>query len=1213
MWTKEQKQAIDIRDKNILVSASAGSGKTAVLIERVIQKVINEKVDVNKILVVTFTKAAASELKQKLVKTIEKAIKENKKNYFLKRQLDNISKASITTIHSFCLEIIRSHFYKLQLDPSFSICDDINSKLLKSEAMIKVIEDEYKNYDTNKFGIYNLLNLYNLKDDEFMQSLIRIFDYIQSFERPFEFLDSKVKNYNILDDKDLTEYDFGKEIYLDVIGNLEILLDKVNDIRDKISKQGMDYIKITTLLDEYNIAIKRAVNSNSFDTLYKNLNLIEFPRFPTIKNVDENVKDIAKNFINDILKEDIKSFRKSIYAESKTVIKGLNKTYPYLEYINNLIVKFNNEYVKLKKESNLIDFNDIEHFALELLTENIDGKYIASDIAKEYKNKFEEVYTDEYQDTSFIQEAILNSVAKENNRFMVGDIKQSIYRFRQAMPEIFTEKYSKYVNYNEELEDNDTKVILAKNFRSREKIIDSINYMFYKIMSNELGDCEYKDEEALAFGATRLLENKDNNYNTEINIIDTKEVIEEFKSNEKDENDVNLKTLEYINELKNYEIEAKYIVDRIQKLVLGKEFKVFDEKTNDFRDIKYKDIVILLRGLKNKANILEEEFKKNEIPCFSDTSSNVFDNDEIRLVMSILKVIDNPYQDIDMVAVMYSLVGKFTSDEIYEIKILDKAEYIYNNMIKYVEENKGNDLSNKVNFLLNLIYKLTEYSKTHSIAEVLNKIYVDTNIYLESFLINKSKDSKINLDSLIVVAKKQESNSIYSYITYVETLREKAVVDSTNAKTIGENEDVVKIMTIHKSKGLEFPVVILSDTASKYNMRDNSAVITLNHKYGLGLNVIDEDYYITYPSIIKEAIKLSEVKISKAEELRVLYVALTRAKEKLIVYSTIKDVEKKINDMYIATDEKGKIEPMCVLKNNSFSDNILMSLNNNVFDNSNKNLFDINVYNFRDKKNLEKIIKDENKKININELLEKEYNSKNEISQKNINELSLNLKENIEKEYKFNDDILVATRVSVSKLKEESMENHTEDLIEESETVENKAKYKMPKCIQEEENISAVRKGTLIHFILQYLDFRKIKNKNDLIDYINYLCDSNIITEKEKQVINVNKIYKFLTSDIGLQIVKSNLLRKEEEFVFKDLKYSKSIIQGVIDLYFKNEDGDYTLVDFKTDNITNEIEFLDRYKLQLDIYKDALEKIQDIKVSKVYIYSFKLDKVIEVK
>ncbi len=1232
-WTKEQKLAIDIKDKNILVSASAGSGKTAVLVERVISKVIDEHIDIDKILVVTFTNAAASELKQKLIKAINKEIKKDNQNYFLKRQLDNIHRASITTIHSFCLEVIRSNFFKIDLDPSFNICDDINSKLLKSAAMIKVLEDEYRNYVEGEFGIYNVLNIFNSKDDELLKTLDKIYNYIQSFEFPFEFLKLSIEKYNLDKKLDLCQSDFGKEIYNNVIDSLEIIVYKLKDLRNKVSDNlEDDLIKIVEVLDDDIANLERCTkcSDKSFDMLFSNVDNIEIKSMPRnrVRNVD--LKDEVKNFRADILRAEIKNIKKTIYGKSEVIIEDLNKTYPYLIYIYKLIANIDAEYTKQKREKNLIDFGDIEHLALNILLTKTDSGYIPSETAIIYRNKFKEIYTDEYQDTSFTQEAILNSIAKTNNRFMVGDIKQSIYRFRQAMPEIFNSKYRAYINYEEINEDEmtveNTKVILAKNFRSRENVINSINYIFEKVMSYDLGDCDYEDKEVLQFGATRLKVNEANNYKTELNVLDTK--LDEDSSMYEDIDD---ETLEYITELKNYEIEAKYIAKRVNDLVKKKEFKVYDEKEDTFRDIKYSDIVILLRGLKNKANILEDEFKSLEIPVFSDIETNIFDNDEIRLIISMLKIIDNPYQDIDMVAVLYSSIGKFTLDEIYMIKEYNKKEYIYDNLLLLSKETKDVNLKEHTLKFLNMLNSLIAFSKSYSVAELLNKIYTETNIYLESFLLNNSNSSKINLDSLVVVAQKLENPSIYTYVNYVQMLREKTVSETAKAKVIGENDNVVKIMTIHKSKGLEFPIVILSDTSNKYNIKDMSAPVTLNYEYGLGMNVINEELFITYPSIIKEAIKSKEAKTLKAEELRMLYVALTRAKEKLIIYGSVTDIQKKLSSMYIIKDENDKIDSKVIYKNTSFLDNILCTLKDYINVKENKDvvesLFDINIHKVKESSSISNILKNDITSNRLNDVLLSAYENKNEKEKLEIESMIEKLSYNINKKYHNENNLAVPSRISVSRLKEENRDDITlnnsnihslvnEDVIEyiDDEPIVNKEeKYAMPDCIKGKENVTSVRKGTLIHFILEHLDFNKVSTKKDISDFVNMLVKTGKIKEEEKKYINIKKICEFLNSNIGIRIKNSRKVFKEAEFVYKNNKYSKSIIQGVIDLYFENEDGSYTLVDFKTDNIIDKEEFVSRYKLQLDIYKDALAYINGYRIKNTYIYSFKLNDVIEVK
>ncbi len=1218
-WTKEQRLAIDVSDSNILVSASAGSGKTAVLVERVISKVINSHVDIDRMLVVTFTNASAVELKEKLLVAIYKAIDKDKNNTFLKKQLEYLNRATITTIHSFCLEVLRSNFYSLGIDPNVTICDDAMSKLLKAKAFNAELENSYISYKEDTFGLYNILSLFNDKDEEFIEYMLKIYTYINSFEYPLEWLKDKINKYNIEDlNIDLYSLDFGKEIYNTVISDLSIIQEKIKKMINEISSDE-DFKKYVEMLNLDLESIDRCIkcSNNSWDLLFDNLNMIEYARFPSNKVRNEVLKEKLKKFRDKVIKEEVSKIKSNIYEKSSYILKDLKNTYKYLEFIYNFLQNCDSSYNELKKESNYIDFSDIEHLALKVLVNkeliNDIYEYIPTEQANKYKEKFIEVYTDEYQDTSFVQEAILNSVSNNNNRFMVGDIKQSIYKFRQAMPEIFNHKYLTYPTITSlddiSKDNNAVKIILAKNFRSRKNVIDSINYIFSQIMSSYIGDCDYLDDEKLEFGNDKYIENEENNYSTEINILDVKD-IEESEYDEEDQQveQLNIESLEYINELKDFEIEAKYIAEKINDLVNIHPFKVYHMEKKIFENIRYRDIVILLRNIKDKGNILTDILKNNNIQAFSDSNVNLFDNDEVKLILSFLKVIDNPFQDIEIVSLMYSIVGKFTLDEIYKIKSYNKKEYMYD-CLKNIVKDENCECINKINSFLSLINKFKEYSEIYNVAEILARIYKETNLYNQVILFSKSNESKINLDSLIDVAVKFDSNgSIYSFITYIESLKEKTSGDSTTAKVIGENENVVRIMTIHKSKGLEFPIVILASTNVKYNTRDITSDIVLDHTLGIGINVVDENLNITYPSVIKEGIKTSMLRSMKSEELRMLYVALTRAKEKLIIYSTIKDYDKKLASMFLMY-KGGKIDSTLIKKNNTYIDNILMSLYKYINeDNNDSKLFQINVVNVKSKKNINNIISSQKSNLNnIGNILSDEYNLQSEDIKNKIENDTNILKSNIEYEYKYLEDTISSKRISVSELKKNSHED--EDIA----SVSDIKVLKVPECLENKElKYTAVRKGTLIHFILEHLDFVNVVTKQDIYKYIDNLVESKVINLNDKKQINVDNIYTFLNSKIGKEIKQSKKVSREVEFVLKDDKFSKSVIQGVIDIYYKNEDGKYTLVDFKTDNLLDESEYITRYKLQLDIYKEAIEKLTKISVGKVYIYSFKLGKEIKI-
>ena len=1238
-WTKNQKQAIDVQNKNILVSASAGSGKTAVLVERVITKILEYKIDIDKIMVVTFTNAAANELKERLMAAINKKLEEEPKNYFLRRQIKLLSRANITTMDSFCIKLVRSNFNILGIDPNFKICDNSMSEILKNKSMATILEQKYIDNNLNEnnvtMDLYKILEIFGGKDDNLISSLFAIYNYIQSFPYPFKYLKDSIEKYNTDENADLLDTDFGKQIYDDVLLQLNSLLKRIEILREEAAEDEQ-FVKHVELLDEDINYVKACiVNGTTWDKLYELLyaNNIGMNLRNKVQNTD--LKEKIKDFRNNILKKEIENAKKQIYEKSSQIILDNKKAYEYLKYLYDFLEKFDEEYTRQKEEKNLLEFDDVRHLALKLLiTQKEDGEYEYTDIANNLKQKFEEVYTDEYQDTNLVQETILQAVSKHNNRFIVGDIKQSIYKFIQARPEMFNEKYEKYVDIDtdEAKKVDDVKIILAENFRSRKDVLDSINYIFEQIMSKNIGDCEYSNVETLKNGATWYKNYENQSYLTELNIVDVN--LDDEKNNEDE-------VLTDILELKKFEKEAICIADRISKLM--KEYKVYDTKKEEFRDIKYSDIVILLRSIKSKGVILEETLKKYLIPAFSDASSSLFSSDELKLVISFLKIIDNPFQDVEMVSVMYSIIGRFTLDELCNIRLFFKNEKmgLYDNLKLYKEAYKENEnkdeetinILNKINVFLDLIDKFSNYSKIYSISELLIRLYKDTNIYYQLDTQELGENKKANLNLLIDIAREFEKNgkaSIVEFIKYIDSLNDSSGSES-QAKVLGDNEDVVKIMTIHKSKGLEFPVVILADTSSKYMERDLTNPVIMHQDLGVGINVVNEEYNITYPSVIKQAIKNATIRELRSEELRVLYVALTRAKEKMIIFGSINNYEKYMENEFVIYNDK-KIDNTLILKNNNYIKNILIAFKNY---NKEYNLFDINVIKFNKDTFLDISNNSNNNKkeiLNINDSIKILKNViENEDKFKVDNEVLEKLDENLNFKYEFEKDVITSNRVSVSALKQEYNAENVKDsddvkiqkIIEENENIEDsentekvndelKYKFKLPECIDDNDKYTPVRKGILVHFVLETLDFSKITTINSLKEYINDLVKNNVLNENDVKYINTKKIYNFLESDLGKEIKDSNIVYKEKEFVVDLPRYSDSLIQGVIDLYYINNSGKVILVDFKTDRINNDKEFIDKYKIQLDIYKEAIEKLTGYKVEKKYIYSFYLDKKIEV-
>lgn len=1226
-WTEDQKKAIEKRDANILVSASAGSGKTAVLVERIIQKVLNEYLDVDKILVVTFTNAAAQELKEKILNAIYKALEvetDPKKINHLRNQLIYINRASITTIDAFCFKLVRENFNVLDIDPNIRICEESQSMLIKTKVLEDLLEREYESYVDEKsiFGLYNILELFNGKDDEFLESILKIYNFIQAFPYPFKWLNEQIEKYNIDENTDLYDTEFGKDIYEDAVSEIELCIIKYDEYLNEI--MGIEeFNKCASILDEDVGMLKKCINidNNSWDTLYSNLLDVTFSKFNIGKVSDEELKEKIATFRKKEVKEVIEKAQKEIYATSNEIIKDNKVAYEYLKYLYDFLNSFDTAFKEEKRKQGIAEFNDIMHYALELLIDKEDN---LTDIAQALKNRYKEIYTDEYQDTSYVQERILDAISNDNNRFMVGDIKQSIYGFRQARPDIFNDKYISYKLDSEENKENECKIILSKNFRSRREVIDSINYIFEKIMSMKNGQCDYGQDESLKCGNTKYINSDNVNYTTQINIIDLKEQKEDIFIDD----DQNLSdNIEIDEDLSATQIEAKCIAYKIQDII--KNDKVM---SNDgtLRKVNYKDIVILLRGVKNKANIIEEVLKENNIPVFCDTSSSIFEGDEVKLILSFLKILDNPYQDIYMISIMYSIIGSFTLDEITKIRLYNSTSYVYDTLNDIVcdEEYYRNEqvLVNKIKSFLKIIEEYTTYSKIYSISDLLIRLYKDTNIYYQFALEENAEAKKANLDYLIELASSFYSNvgnTLNAYIKYIDNLKDKQDTSTSSAKIIGENEDVVRIMTIHKSKGLEFPVVILADTAKGYNFSDaRKQKIVYHHKYGIGIDIVSSSLGVTYPSLIKQAIRSVIVKETKSEELRLLYVALTRAKEKLYIFATSKDYEKEYNTQTISF-KNGKFNETLIASNTSYYKNMLPVIKYyNEYEGDKKDL---------DIQRVE--VKSDTTDVELKKMLvSKEIEDKNEsikelidnIDRKNIyidEKVIRKLNENLESEYKYEEDSHVPSRVSVSNLKksknEEEKVNITPKIQDENDNTiddKNSCKFEMPSVLKEkEEKYTAVRKGLLIHFILQNLDFNLLNSKEDIKNYIDKLVYENVISEQDKKYIQVSRIYNFLNSKIGKELKDAKKIYREYEFILNDRTISSSLIQGIIDLFYVTNDDKIILVDFKTDKIDNELEFIKKYKIQLDIYKRAINNLTEYKVYETYIYSFNLNKEILLK
>lgn len=1180
-WTEEQQQAINEKGANILVAAAAGSGKTAVLVERIINKVINEKIDIDRILVVTFTSAAASEIRERILEAIYKKLEENPEDTNLQKQINLINKANISTIHSFCLDVIRNNFYELDISSNFRVADTTEIELMKYEVLDELFEEKYLSNDKD---FEDLINIYTgYRGDEGLQNLVlNIYKFIQSSPFPEKWLNDKVnlfKNTN----QDFAQTIWGKTILENIEEELtEGIMQLQNILKDM--KKIDELSKFTKIIQEdiYNLEdILRY--TNSWDNTLTKINNLVWQKWPTDKKITIDLKEQAKEVRNKVKEIINKSIKKKIAYDSIQANEDINEMHVTLTKLKNLLVEFMFKFASKKKEKNVVDFNDIEHFALKIL---IGENGEATELAKKYREKFQEIAIDEYQDSNLVQEQILTSISKGNNIFMVGDVKQSIYKFRQARPELFLEKYKNY-NLKQEISGNSLglKIQLFKNFRSRENILNITNLVFQNIMSEKVGEIEYNEKEYLNYSAgyKEPEENTDYAGKTELHIIDLKEKEEIFINDEEIDEKIEVEKIE------NSVLEAKFVAKKINEL-LNSNYMVFD-KEQGYRKITPKDIIILLRATTNIAPIYEKELADLNLPVFSDSSSQYLDTMEIQIIVSILKIINNPIQDIPLVTVLRSPIFAFTDNDLISIRLTDKSCSFYESMIKarlVVNE----QLNSKIDNVIYYLEKWKQEEKYLPLDELIWQIYIDTNLINIVGLMPNGAIRQANLKMLFEKAKQFENASfkgLFNFINFIDRLKNNNG-DLSSAKLIGENENVIRIMSIHKSKGLEFPVVFLCGTGKSFNMRDLNEDVLLHQDMGIGPKLIDFERRIEYDTLAKEAIKLKIKLETLSEEQRILYVALTRAKEKLIITGISKDLEKDFKQkrelLQIYNENMNIIDYKLVKKYKTYLDWLEL-----VYLKNENKITDIATLYTYTKTDLEKELNNKEQE-KLNNIKEKIFENTKDLKD------TENIKEILNWKYRYKKSSEIPTKTAVTRLQAE--EDKKIELTE------------IPKFMGKEKKITPAEKGTLMHLCIQRLNEKQTYTKETIKQMIQSLVLKEIITTTEADAINIDTLYKYTKSALWNDLSKAKEIHKEQPFyinipakeIYENIETDENIlVQGIIDLYYISEDNKLILIDYKTDYAKKPEELINKYKTQLSIYKKALENSLNRRVDETYIFS----------
>lgn len=1248
-WTNEQWEAISEKDCNMLVAAAAGAGKTAVLVERIIQKITDQQnpTDIDKLLIVTFTNAAAAEMRERIAEAISQALENNPDSHNIQRQLTLLNKASITTIHSFCLEVIRNNFHVLNLDPDFRIANETEAVLMKVEALQELFEEIYEQAEANQ-DFFALLECYGgNRDDQALQDMIlNLYNFIQSCPWPEGWLREKTEGLLENIEEDFSQTPWGRIILESVELELEMLSEKLTQALEIVQNEDNGLQKYTAVFSEDVLSIEkllqisRSAIADKWDMLFASMQAAEFSRLPSAgKDADKNIQEYVKD-VRDEVKTRLRKIKERFFlAASPEIAEDQQFLYPLMKCLSRLVLEFGQKYARRKNQKSVLDFNDLEHFCLQILT-RIDeqGNYMPSEVAQSYRERFSEILVDEYQDSNDVQEFMISMLAKKDNPnvFMVGDVKQSIYRFRQAKPELFLEKYN---NYASEKGTAERKILLFKNFRSRQEILQAVNYIFKQIMSEKVGELNYTDIEALNPG-TVFAENQSENIvvggEVELHLLQTGGQGQYFNSREKngetengdsENNDTENVSVDGENNedeqtevLENIQCEARLVAQQIKRLIIpdeqGKEFHVWDKAVGQYRKAEYRDIVILLRTTKNWSDIFLEELSTQGIPAFADTGTGFFKTTEIQVIMSLLQIIDNPLQDIPLLAVLRSLIAGFDTNDLAELRLADRKASLYQALQTLASKNNTPTAQKAAVFCrkLNRWRHLAHYTSTE---RLLWQLYDETGYYGAVGAMSLGEQRQANLRILFERARQYEETSykgLFNFVNFVDKLKDSRN-DMGSAKILGENDNVVRIMSIHKSKGLEFPVVILAGCGKKFNLQDMNKSILLHHGLGFGPEVVNSALRLAYPSLPKQAIREKVRAETLSEEMRILYVALTRAREKLIITATINDLDKDISKWAkcAGTDEE-KLPLYEVLHSPRYLDWIgaalirhqNCSLRPSEFTGKlieDSSVWKINKWDLRDIRISPAT--NEGKEIKAIDWLEIEMSEAEGSLQEEINR-------RLSWEYSFAAASRTLAKITVTEAKRlfdrnlsegsDSLSTYTGILI------------KRPKFMEEKKGLSAAEAGTVLHFVMQHLSYEG----EDILSQIDQMIKKNLITNQQAASVNINQIHAFFDSSLGKRMREACAVSREVPFNLEipcNEFYANGdspvcqgeniLLQGVIDCFFEETDG-LVLIDYKTDYVPKggSEQLRDRYKAQIAYYARALETLTNKRVKEKYIYLF---------
>lgn len=1206
-WTKEQQAAIDSRGQTLLLSAAAGSGKTAVLVERIIQRLLDpvHPLDITELLVVTFTKAAATEMRERVAAALGAALSSSGDSR-AERQLALLPSASISTLHSFCQDVIRRYFYTIDIDPTFTIAGNEELSLLRKRVLEEVFLSYYE--DEKKAGfLYPLADMFgnDRGDDALMETVSQMYTYSRSMPWPQEWLEQAASAYDIEDGASIDDMEWIQPIKEDI---RRMLQGQVRLYRS-MTKQLQQRSSFVSAYEAFAVeqgAMEQAMQCQTWEKLQKAVTAIAFPRLKSMRGLDEEEKSFweqCKKVRDACKKEIIKSIQEPYFSASADEwLQGIRDMAPMMHGLTILTEDFAKAYQAAKREKGWIDFSDLEHLCLRILLDKTatPAHPVPSAAAQELRDSYAEVMIDEYQDTNGVQELITRLVSQENNRFMVGDIKQSIYRFRLADPTLFLQKYQTYSRDEQAVE---RCIDLAKNFRSVPLILHAVNEVFSRAMTKEAAGMAYGEREKLYDGRETPTAADWVGGPVEVHLVNTK--AEELPDEESN-----------IQELTAFEKECQVIASRIQALK-GSTLQAA-KKDGTMEPLTYRHIVILLRSLAGKADTLLQTLQAAGIPAYAEQNGGYFAAIEVQVMLALLQCIDNPEQDLAMAAVLRSpLVGM--REETLSYLRLASDTTLWQAIPVFVETMDAAADKQRLQRFYAQLHDWRTYSRRHSVAELLQRLYQETGYYEYVGGMPGGAVRQANLQALYDRAGQYEKagfHGVFRYLRFIRKMQEDGV-DLAPAKVLSEREDVVRIMSIHKSKGLEFPVVILADAGKHFNRKDTQSMLLFHNTLGIGLKQFDATWRMTYPTMIWNGISSRLAWEGTAEEERILYVAMTRARDKLILtgHSSHLDTDwQRWNSQIEPVQAKSYLDWVmpCICSQTQHVD-VEASLAVRRSLQWQCGLWDVHLW----------------QQIPGPAVTEEALQAEPRLALLQDGRCTQAVPAWLEKQlswqYAFPKAVTTAAKFSVSEIKRQYGLLHTEVLEEEQSLAaaavpqpedEDIFAQLPPWMAAEEAAATGAQRGTVMHKVMQYLDIRPAMNAKEIRRQLAQWEEDGLFTPEETKLVYIPAVLQFCASPLGQRMAKAAAIRREYPFsvilagggYLPDVEPGEGmLVQGVIDCLFQEEQG-WVLVDYKTDRLDTEEVFRRRYAVQLALYRQAVEQISGMTLQRMYIYSFHLQK-----